>query len=120
MKRTLGTMRLFRAAREIAAGVGFDIDDHATCGASDSNTTSTLGIPALTRSGQSGATTTATASGSTSEHRVAYVASRAGLSLGSEPRCVGRTEHAWRSGTNLCSFCSFRGGVAFQVTRRIR
>jgi hypothetical protein len=111
MKRTLGTMRLFRAAREVAAGVGFDIDDHATCGASDSNTTSALGIPALTRSGQSGATTTATASGSTSEHRVAYVASRAGLSLGSEPRCVRPYRTCTALWDHLCSFCSFRGGL---------
>jgi glutamate carboxypeptidase len=47
MERSAGTARLFRAARSAAEELGFGIDEAATGGASDANTTSALGIPTL-------------------------------------------------------------------------
>jgi glutamate carboxypeptidase len=47
MERTAGTVKLYRKARELAAELGFVLDEAATGGASDGNFTSALGIPTL-------------------------------------------------------------------------
>jgi glutamate carboxypeptidase len=47
MERTRGTVRLYRAARALAAELGFTLEEAATGGASDGNLTSALGIPTL-------------------------------------------------------------------------
>jgi glutamate carboxypeptidase len=47
MERTRGTVRLFSQARELAAELGFPLDEAATGGASDGNFTSALGVPTL-------------------------------------------------------------------------
>lgn len=47
MERTEETVRLFELARKIAAGLGVDLKEGSTGGASDGNFTSALGIPTL-------------------------------------------------------------------------
>lgn len=47
MERTAGTVALFEQARELAAGLGFALEEAATGGGSDGNFTSALGIPTL-------------------------------------------------------------------------
>ena len=47
MERTVGTVKLYRKARALAAELGFALDEAATGGASDANFTSALGIPTL-------------------------------------------------------------------------
>jgi glutamate carboxypeptidase len=47
MQKTEATARLVALAREVAAGLGFDIGDQATGGASDANTTAAEGVPTL-------------------------------------------------------------------------
>jgi len=47
MERTRGTVALYRRARELAADLGFQLDEASTGGASDGNFTSALGIPTL-------------------------------------------------------------------------
>jgi glutamate carboxypeptidase len=47
MERTRGTVALYRRARELAADLGFRLDEASTGGASDGNFTSALGIPTL-------------------------------------------------------------------------
>jgi glutamate carboxypeptidase len=47
MERTEGTVRLFGLAKEIAAGMGWKVDESSTGGGSDGNFTSALGIPTL-------------------------------------------------------------------------
>jgi glutamate carboxypeptidase len=47
MERGRGTLRLFRQARELAAELGFRLDEASTGGASDGNLTAALGIPTL-------------------------------------------------------------------------
>ena len=47
MERTADTVKLYRKARELAAELGFVLDEAATGGASDGNFTSALGIPTL-------------------------------------------------------------------------
>jgi glutamate carboxypeptidase len=47
MERSRGVVRLFKQARSLAAGLGFDLDEAATGGASDGNLTAALGIPTL-------------------------------------------------------------------------
>jgi len=47
MERTRGTVRLFRQAQALAAGLGFQLGEAATGGASDGNFTSALGVPTL-------------------------------------------------------------------------
>jgi glutamate carboxypeptidase len=47
MERTAATARLFDVARGIAAGLGMDLREGSTGGASDGNFTSALGIPTL-------------------------------------------------------------------------
>ncbi len=47
MERTRGTVRLFEAARDLAAELGFALEEAATGGASDGNFTSAMGVPTL-------------------------------------------------------------------------
>jgi len=47
MERTRGTVKLYRQARELAAELGFVLEEASTGGASDGNFTSALGIPTL-------------------------------------------------------------------------
>ncbi len=47
MERTRGTVQLYRQARDLAAELGFTLDEASTGGASDGNFTSALGIPTL-------------------------------------------------------------------------
>jgi glutamate carboxypeptidase len=47
MERTEGTVALFNVAKEIAAGMGWKLEESSTGGGSDGNFTSALGIPTL-------------------------------------------------------------------------
>jgi glutamate carboxypeptidase len=47
MERTEGTVRLFNLAKEIAAAIGWKLEESSTGGGSDGNFTSALGIPTL-------------------------------------------------------------------------
>jgi glutamate carboxypeptidase len=47
MERTEGTAGLFAQAKELAAGLGFALEEAATGGGSDGNFTSALGVPTL-------------------------------------------------------------------------
>lgn len=47
MERTEGTVRLFNLAKEIAATIGWKLEESSTGGGSDGNFTSALGIPTL-------------------------------------------------------------------------
>jgi glutamate carboxypeptidase len=47
MERTTGTVALFEQAKELAAGLGFVLEEAATGGGSDGNFTSALGVPTL-------------------------------------------------------------------------
>jgi glutamate carboxypeptidase len=47
MERTEGTVRLFNIAKEIAAAMGWKVEESSTGGGSDGNFTSALGIPTL-------------------------------------------------------------------------
>lgn len=47
MERTPGVVRLFRLARGLAKGLGVDLEESSTGGASDGNFTAGLGIPTL-------------------------------------------------------------------------
>ena len=47
MERTEGTAALFAQAKELAAGLGFALEEAATGGGSDGNFTSALGVPTL-------------------------------------------------------------------------
>jgi len=47
MPRARGTVKLYRQARSLAAGLGFVLDEAASGGASDGNFTAALGIPTL-------------------------------------------------------------------------
>jgi glutamate carboxypeptidase len=47
MERTEGTVRLFGLAKEIAATMGWELEESSTGGGSDGNFTSALGIPTL-------------------------------------------------------------------------
>lgn len=47
MERTEGVARLFRLAREVAADLGFVLEEGSTGGASDGNFTAALGVPTL-------------------------------------------------------------------------
>ena len=47
MERSLGTVRLFQQARQLAKEIGFDLPEAATGGGSDGNFTAALGVPTL-------------------------------------------------------------------------
>ncbi|HEY0785751.1 MAG TPA: M20 family metallopeptidase [Acidobacteriaceae bacterium] len=55
MVRTAGTAALFRRARQLAAQMGFELEEASTGGGSDGNFTSALGIPTLDGMGAVGA-----------------------------------------------------------------
>ena len=55
MERSAGTARLFNRARNLAAQIGFELDEAATGGGSDGNFTAALGIPTLDGMGAVGA-----------------------------------------------------------------
>lgn len=54
MERTSGTVALFEHARELAATLGFVLEEASTGGGSDGNFTSALGIPTLDGMGATG------------------------------------------------------------------
>ena len=47
MERSRGTVRLYRKAQELAAELGFALEEASTGGGSDGNFTAALGIPTL-------------------------------------------------------------------------
>jgi glutamate carboxypeptidase len=55
MERGPGTVALFKRAKKIAAGLGFDLEEAATGGGSDGNFTAALGVPTLDGMGAVGA-----------------------------------------------------------------
>lgn len=55
MERKAGTVRLYKKARALAAGLGFTLDEASTGGASDGNFTAALGLPTLDGLGAVGA-----------------------------------------------------------------
>lgn len=55
MERKAGTVRLYKRARQLAAGLGFELNEAATGGASDGNFTAALGIATLDGLGPVGA-----------------------------------------------------------------
>jgi glutamate carboxypeptidase len=55
MERTPGGVKLFRIARSLALGLGFDVCEEFSGGASDGNTTAAMGIPTLDGLGPLGA-----------------------------------------------------------------
>jgi glutamate carboxypeptidase len=78
MERTVGTVKLYRKARALAAELGFVLDEAATGGASDGNFTSALGIPTLDGMGAVG-------EGAHAEHEsivIEHLASRTALLAG--------------------------------------
>jgi glutamate carboxypeptidase len=83
MERTHGTVQLFRMARELAAQLGFALDEAMSGGASDGNFTSALGIPTLDGMGAVG-------EGAHAQHEsivVEHLASRTALLAGMLARC---------------------------------
>ena len=54
MERTRGTVRLFEAARALAAEIGLALEEASTGGASDGNLTSAIGVPTLDGMGSVG------------------------------------------------------------------
>jgi glutamate carboxypeptidase len=55
MERKAGTIALFKQAKHLAAGLGFEIDEASTGGGSDGNFTAALGVPTLDGMGAVGA-----------------------------------------------------------------
>jgi glutamate carboxypeptidase len=55
MERKAGTIALFKQAKKLAAGLGFEIDEASTGGGSDGNFTAALGVPTLDGMGAIGA-----------------------------------------------------------------
>jgi glutamate carboxypeptidase len=47
LERTAGVVKLFEAAREVAAGLGLKLEEGSAGGGSDGNFTAALGIPTL-------------------------------------------------------------------------
>ena len=68
MERTPGTVRLFEEARRLGRGLGIDLEERASGGASDGNFTAALGVPTLDGLGAVG-------DGSHAEHEYIEVAS---------------------------------------------
>jgi len=83
MKRTRGTIQLFRTARELAAQLGFALEEATSGGSSDGNFTSALGIPTLDGMGAVG-------EGAHAAHEsiiVEHLAPRTALLAGMLARC---------------------------------
>jgi glutamate carboxypeptidase len=55
MERKAGTVKLYKRACKLAAGLGFELNEAATGGASDGNFTAALGVPTLDGLGPVGA-----------------------------------------------------------------
>jgi glutamate carboxypeptidase len=78
MERTSGTIRLYQRARTVASGLGFELNEAATGGASDGNFTSALGVATLDGMGAVG-------DGSHASHEsilIEHLASRTALLAG--------------------------------------
>jgi glutamate carboxypeptidase len=54
MERTPGTVRLFRLAQELGAGMGVTVEESHSGGGSDGNFTAALGVPTLDGLGAAG------------------------------------------------------------------
>lgn len=82
MERTLGTVRLYKQARALAAELGLALDEAATGGASDGNFTSALGVPTLDGMGAVGEGAHASHESVVMEHLAPRTALLAGMLLG--------------------------------------
>ena len=85
MERTRSTVRLYRQARELAADLGFALNEASTGGASDGNFTSALGIPTLDGMGAVGEGAHARHESVLLEHLAPRTALLAGLLATAEP-----------------------------------
>ncbi|HWB31711.1 MAG TPA: M20 family metallopeptidase [Acidobacteriaceae bacterium] len=79
MERSTGTVKLYRAAREIAQELGFALDEAATGGGSDGNFTAALAVPTLDGLGAVGEGAHAAHEQIVVEHLVPRTALLAGL-----------------------------------------
>ena len=82
MERTRGTVKLFRRAQELAAELGWKLDEAGTGGASDGNFTSALGIATLDGMGAVGEGAHATHESVLLEHIAPRTALLAGMLAG--------------------------------------
>jgi glutamate carboxypeptidase len=82
MERTRGTVRLYRQARELAAQLGFALEEALSGGASDGNLTSALGIPTLDGMGAVGEGAHASHESIVVEHLAPRTALLAGMLAG--------------------------------------
>ena len=82
MERTRGTVKLYRKARELAAELGFTLEEAASGGASDGNFTAALGIPTLDGMGAVGEGAHARHESIVVEHLAPRTALLAGLLAG--------------------------------------
>jgi glutamate carboxypeptidase len=82
MERSRGTVRLYRHARELAAELGFVLEEASTGGASDGNFTAALGIPTLDGMGAVGEGAHARNESIVVEHLAPRTALLAGLLAG--------------------------------------
>ena len=85
MERTRGTMRLFEAARELAAEIGLDLQEASTGGGSDGNFTSAMGLATLDGMGAVGEGAHARHESVVVEHLAARTSMLAGMVV--ESRC---------------------------------
>jgi glutamate carboxypeptidase len=84
MERTRGTVALYRRARELAAELGFVLDEAATGGASDGNFTASLGVATLDGMGAVGEGAHAAHESIVLEHLAPRTALLAGLLAGNQ------------------------------------
>ena len=82
MERTRGTVKLFRRAQELAAELGWKLDEAGTGGASDGNFTSVLGVATLDGMGAVGEGAHATHESVLLEHIAPRTALLAGMLAG--------------------------------------
>jgi len=82
MERTRGTVRLYRQACALAAGLGISLEEASTGGASDGNFTSALGIPTLDGMGAVGEGAHASHESIEIEHLASRTALLAGMLAG--------------------------------------
>lgn len=85
MERRRGTVALYRKARELAAELGFTLDEAATGGASDGNFTAAVGLPTLDGLGAVGEGAHAAHEFVLVEHLAPRTALLAGLLLSGQP-----------------------------------
>ncbi|HEV2134492.1 MAG TPA: M20 family metallopeptidase [Terracidiphilus sp.] len=79
MERTRGTVRLFEAARELAAEIGLELQEASTGGGSDGNFTSAMGVPTLDGMGAVGEGAHARHESVVAEHLAVRTAMIAGM-----------------------------------------